>query len=128
MADPFESAWLKWGWAVVDADALARETRAMASKGNVQVPIGLRSEYDAKCRCIVVTVASFENPFPKHWGLLLGNTVHNFRSALDHVAWALYKRAKTPNLPAKREDFVYFPIADSTSRERGTSTVTFFGW
>ena len=45
---------------------------------------------------------------PGEWGLLIGETLHAFRDALDHVAWQFVQAGSTPN-PPKPED-VFFPI------------------
>jgi hypothetical protein len=73
----------------------------------------MTKEYDAKRHCIVITAGPGEVPtvFPITWGLLLGDIVHNYRSSLDHVAWALYKRGRTPSLTKWQEQGIYFPIA-----------------
>jgi hypothetical protein len=107
---PFDSAWLKWARGVVNANALAGQVNALASQPHYRLPLLVRHEYNAKCHCIIVSVVEVENPFPDSWALLLGDVVQNFRSALDHIAWALYKRGRTPNVGEKRERRVYFPI------------------
>ncbi len=112
MDDPFESAWQKWAWAVVNANALGRDINAFAAQANLKMPMRLMKEYDAKRHCIVLSIDKVENPFPAEWGLGLGDAVHNFRSAVDHVAWALYKRGATPNLRDSLERNVSFPISD----------------
>jgi hypothetical protein len=117
VADVFESAWLKWAWGVVDANVLADNVNTFASQPEFQMPILMRQDYDARRHCIVVTVADVAKPlFPPLWGLLLGAAVYNFRCALDHVAWTLYKRGRTPNLSPGRERQVYFPISDSRAK------------
>jgi hypothetical protein len=112
MTDPFESAWLKWAWAVVNANVLADNINTLASQPNLQVPIIMRQEYNAERHCIVLSVHEIGDIFPPHWGLLLGDVVHNFRSALDHIAWALYKRGNASNLRPGQEARIYFPIYD----------------
>ena len=112
MDDPFESAWLKWAWAVVDTNVLADNVNLFAHQPERQIPVILRQDYDAKRHCIALSLESIDNQFPPHWGLLLGSIVYNLRCALDHIAWALYKRGNTPNLSEKREAFIYFPIYD----------------
>jgi hypothetical protein len=107
---PFDSAWLKWAWAVVNANVLGDNINAFAAQPNLKMPVRLAHEYDAKRHCIIVRVDEVANPFPPLWGLLLGDAVHNFRSSLDHLAWALYKRGRTPNLSRKKERDVQFPI------------------
>jgi hypothetical protein len=92
-------------------DVLGDNVDTLAKDPNLKLGISLAQEYHPKRHCIVVSVHEIDDPFfPRLWGLLLGDTVHNFRSALDHLAWALYKRGRTPNLSAKRERNVYFPI------------------
>ncbi len=42
---------------------------------------------------------------------MLGDVIHNYRDCLDHVAWELYKRGRTPTRTETQEGFIYFPIA-----------------
>jgi hypothetical protein len=42
--------------------------------------------------------------------VLLDETAHGFPVLLGHLAWALYKRGRTPNLSAPLERQVAFPI------------------
>jgi hypothetical protein len=64
----------------------------------------LATYYDAKRHCGVLIVAEGTDPFPVLGGVLLGDAVHEYRCCLDHVAWALYKRGSTPDLPERRSD------------------------
>jgi hypothetical protein len=116
MADPFESAWLKWAGGVINAQVLGENVNAFASQPNLHIPVTMRQEYDAKSHCIVLSVEEIANPFPPLWGVLLGDVVHDLRSALDHLAWTLYKRGNTPNLSDKLERHVLFPISDDRVR------------
>lgn len=122
MDDPFDSAWLKWAQAVVNAEVLERSINDLAGQGELQMRLGLMQEYDAKRHCIILTVGPRETPavFPIHLGLLLGDIVHNYRSSLDHLAWALYKRGRTPKLSEKLERLVYFPLADTRLKFNGS--------
>lgn len=116
MDDPFDSAWLKWAWGVVDAKVLEDQINTLRGQHDADLPRPMvyGHEYHPKRHCIIVTLEAIEGElFPKFWGALLGNLVNNFRSALDHVAWAIYKRGHTPNLPDWREGKVYFPISDT---------------
>jgi hypothetical protein len=47
---------------------------------------------------------------PPEWSLILGDALVNFRGALDHLAWELVRRGKTPN-PTQPKN-VAFPICD----------------
>jgi hypothetical protein len=113
MADPFRSPWLKWAQAVVNAEVLQDSINGLGKLDQLQISLGMTQEYYAKRHCIIITAGPENVPpiFPARWGLLLGDIVHNYRASLDHLAWALYKRGRTPNLPAPQERGVYFPIA-----------------
>jgi hypothetical protein len=121
MDDLFESAWLKWAQAVINAKVLEDNINELARQGALNVSFGMTQEYDPKRRCIVLRVGPGGVPriLPIHWGLLLGDIVHNYRSSLDHLAWALYKRGRTPSLSKWQEQGVYFPIA--TTRDQFNS-------
>jgi hypothetical protein len=116
MDDLFESAWFKFAWAVINGERLKEDINAFAVDANAQAQIRLDQHYDPKRHCIVLSIAEFLRPFPKKWGLLLGDTVHNYRSALDHLAWALVKRGRTPILTPHQESGVYFPISDTREK------------
>jgi hypothetical protein len=114
VADPFDSAWLKWAWGVVNAQTLQDNIRTLALQPNRQVYIPRSQHYDPKRHCIVVVADDVRDPFPEHWGLLLGDAVHDFRSCLDHIAWALVCGGKTPpdTLKPGHRKKIYFPIYD----------------
>lgn len=67
MDDLFESAWLKWAWAVVDADLLQREMVAFSKQPNLQVEAALEQRYYPRRHCIVMYCTADINPFPVHW-------------------------------------------------------------
>jgi hypothetical protein len=110
LQEPFESAWLKWGMAGMNAFVLRDNVTEFASRPNLAMEVQLAQYYDASRRCIVLLIDDVKDPFPILWGLLLGDVVHNYRSSLDHLAWALYKRGQTPNLSEAQERRIYFPI------------------
>ena len=109
-ADPFESAWLKWAMAVMNGKVLQDNLNAFASEPEVKMHTQLATYYDAKRHCVVLVVVEATDPFPVLWGVLLGDVAHDFRCSLDHLAWALYKRGRTPKLTAAKESQVSFPI------------------
>src|SRR5436305_1101517 len=51
-------------------------------------------------------------PVPTRWGLILGDIANNYRSAIDHLAWALVSRGRTPPavLTDDQRSAVQFPI------------------
>jgi hypothetical protein len=109
MADPFESAWLKWAQGVGNGEVLLDNILTLAEQPNLKMETWFGQQYDAQRHCIRL-IARVTNPFPAHWGPMLGDVIHNYRSCLDHLAWALHKRGRTPNLTEKQERAVYFPI------------------
>jgi hypothetical protein len=114
MVDPdplFESAWLKWGRAVVHAQALKADLDATTSDATRQPTFAVEAEYQPKRHGFAVVVTDID-PMPPTWGLLLGDIANNLRSALDQTAWAIVTRGRTPpgTLSKKAQRRVYFPI------------------
>jgi hypothetical protein len=109
----FESAWLKWSWAVAHAYELESRIVTWRDHPDRKRGVDLRKQYDAKRHRIDVTVNSVE-PLPLEWGLVLGDVAHNYRSCLDHIAWALVQRGRTPpdRLTRWQRGKVCFPIVD----------------
>jgi hypothetical protein len=99
---PFDSAWLKWAWASLKAEALEGEITAFTDDLGGNPFLRVRTEYQPKRHAFAVIITGVI-PLPDHWGLLLGDVAHNFRSSLDHVAWEIVSRGSTPpgTLPDK---------------------------
>lgn len=83
------SSWAKLERAKTHVDQLRAEI-AEAGNGDPK-SIPLRREYDAEDRAVVYRVEHVIEVRP-HWSLLVGDAAHNFRSALDHLAWQLAVR------------------------------------
>jgi hypothetical protein len=116
--DPlFDSAWAKWAQGVRHAHALGDDIDAFHSKRNRAPILEAKTKYDAKRHGFVITAVNVE-PVPPLWSLILGDAANNFRSALDHLAWALVSRGHTPPhvLNDRQEKSVYFPIYEDRSR------------
>lgn len=96
--------------ASTNASVLADNVEVFASDQELKMHSRLATYYDARRHCVVLVVAEATDPFPVLWGVLLGEVAYHFRCCLDHVAWALYKRGRTPNLSERRERDVSFPI------------------
>lgn len=107
MDDPFDSAWLKWGRAVVHAQALDRELSREIQKFQTQRPYTTRTEYDPKRHCVRV----LGEPFSPVLGLLIGDAASNFRASLDHLAWAVVNTRGRRPIEPKEESKIYFPVA-----------------
>jgi hypothetical protein len=84
-----------------------------AANPKLKMPISIWSEYDAKRHCLIYTAVAVGDPFPPYWGVMLGNVVHNYRCCLDHIAWVIYKRGRTPCVGEEREKKIYFPVTSS---------------
>ena len=113
MADPFDSAWLKWGWGVIEAEALKTDIDAFTEHIRADGLGTTRCEYQPKYHRFAVILDSIHFvEFPQRWGLRLGNVVQNYRSALDHIAWTLVDQGKTPppTLTDRQQRSVLFPI------------------
>jgi hypothetical protein len=117
MADPFDSAWLKWGWAGIQTRALEADIDAFLGdpKRNTGVEVGKR--YDPRRHGIVFYVVD-RGRFPDGWGLRLGDVIHSYRSCLDQIAWAVVSRGKQPpsTLTEKQQRRIYFPVYGKRER------------
>lgn len=74
---------------------------------------------DASGLCLVRISAEPNFPVVR-WGLMIGDVVHNLRSALDHLAWQIaHENGKSPGNPRQ----VQFPIADTATAFRSSSAL-----
>lgn len=83
----------KLAWAKKHIEALDGELDAFFDKK----PVAARVEIDRKGQRILI-YGELKAPKPPHWPLMIGDAVHNLRSALDHVVWAF----STRNMAVKR--------------------------
>lgn len=120
--DPlFDSAWLKWGRAVVHAQELAADVVKVLASGADGPHFDIACKYEPRRHGFAVTNTGID-PMPPTWGLLVGDVANNLRSALDHVAWALVTRGRTPPSMLKKgaQKKVYFPIAQTRKGFNGS--------
>jgi len=75
-------------------------------------PFDFRLEDDVQPNRIVVVVAELVRPNPLR-SYILGDALHNFRSALDHVAWQVTQHGTALPLKASQESKVQFPICSA---------------
>jgi hypothetical protein len=117
--DPlFDSAWLKWAWAVTHADALEAD---IASFDPNQPPfVTARAEYQAHRHGFSVIIETLPE-LPAIWSLRLGDIASCYRCALDHLAWAIVSRGNSPPvmLSKKKQRGVHFPIAPGNDEFNG---------
>ncbi len=111
----FDSAWSKWWWAFRHAEAFEADVHRLAGDPNRQQVMTTRTEYHPKRHAFVVLVDSISE-FPPEWGLRLGDIAFNYRCALDHLAWAIVSRGKTPpsTLTDRQQRRVFLPITRSS--------------
>jgi hypothetical protein len=69
--------------------------------------VGFAYGVDAAAGLISVTLQADSEP-PMLLGAIVGDVLHNLRSALDSIAWETCQRA---GVPPEREKYVYFPVA-----------------
>jgi hypothetical protein len=112
----FDSCWWKWQRAGVHMNEL---------QGTLPIPgqftpdtqpfldRAIETEYDAKRHCVTFRWGEMR-PMPTVWATILGDIVHNFSSALDHLAWVLVHRGKyAGNFNKGEENGIYFPYSDT---------------
>ncbi len=116
--DPlFDSAWLKWGRAVVHMQTLHADLDTFGPDGGREPTLAVRTEYHPKRHGFGVYISDID-PMPPTWGLILGDVANNLRSALDQLAWALVTRGRTPppTLTERQRRGIYFPISDQRDK------------
>jgi len=125
-SDPlFDSAWLKWGRAVVHTHALNADIETFGPDGGREPTFSVRAEYQPKRHGFAIIIDDID-ALPPTWGLILGDVANNLRSALDQLAWALVTRGRTPPhaLTTKQQRNVYYPTRarDRYSTRRSQAT------
>jgi hypothetical protein len=108
MAGELHEARAKLGRAREHADRLSEEGLALHGPDLPQ-PITCTTTFNADENCFDVSIASVREP-PPRLALILGDALHNFRAALDHVAWRLAGHARRGAPPRSR---ARFPIVNS---------------
>lgn len=119
--DPlFDSAWLKWGQGVLHAQTLEADVDVWRTHTHADPVLGSAAEYHAERHGFGV-YATDVAPMPVRWGLLIGDIANAFRCSLDHLAWALVIRGKTPpcNLTRRQRKAVFFPILGTRTEFNG---------
>ncbi|MCL4369267.1 MAG: hypothetical protein M1337_08930 [Actinobacteria bacterium] len=106
MSDPLESAKLKLAWAAHDLELL--ETDSTAFYAQKPGPFAVDREVEGLYHVLRHRVV--REPPLDLWSLIIGDVVHNARSALDHLAWQLAER-HSPDRP-QPDRLTMFPIFD----------------
>jgi hypothetical protein len=108
MAGELDEARAKLGRAREHADRLSEEGLALHGPDLPQ-PITWTTTFNADENCFDVSIAAVRES-PRRLGLILGDAIQNFRSALDHVAWRLAEHGRQRATPRSR---ARFPIVNS---------------
>ncbi|MBS1861751.1 MAG: hypothetical protein JSS68_08565 [Actinobacteria bacterium] len=85
----------KLDWAIQKLETLDTESKAFLETQ----PLRAVSEFDDEAGCHIIRLRSNAGPYARglHMGLMVGDVVHNARSALDHAAWLLACRSNPVN-------------------------------
>lgn len=114
----FDSAWRKWYWAGLHAKAYEANLERFATQTESPPVLTIRAEYHPKRHAFAVIVDSI-TPLPVWVGLQLGDVANNYRSALDHLAWALAQRGTAwASLTDGKKNRIYFPICGTAEQFR----------
>jgi hypothetical protein len=128
--DPlFQSAWLKWAQAAHHMETLKTDFDGNPIvQGKVDPLVATRTDYEPRRHGFAI-YATDVLPVPDHWSLILGDIAHNLRSALDHLAWALVTRGKTPPSSLKKNQAhdVGFSISRTRAAFNNSLTATLPG-
>jgi hypothetical protein len=85
-----------------------------------RIPMRLEYEPDTGYH-VYRAAAGLSEATIRQWGLIIGDAVHNFRSALDHLVWQLacYRTggANLPGVPVSESRRVQFPIDNRRPHE-----------
>lgn len=113
MSDALRSSWLKLDRAKAHVDDLRAEVME-ATEGHPE-RVGLGRRYDSDHQAVLVYVKSLPE-IRNSYGILVGDAIHNFRCALDHLWWALAVRNLGREPTEDEAKDIQFPIL---SGERG---------
>ena len=99
---------MEWPWRVKlkQADLHLQRYAEAASRYLHEANVHLEYRKDPDAGTIDVVLRADSTP-PGLLGAIIGDVMHNLRSALDSIAWASCQNA---GVPAEREHLVYFPI------------------
>ncbi|MGH2934891.1 MAG: hypothetical protein ACRDL2_10330 [Gaiellaceae bacterium] len=124
MDELFDSAWMKWGWAIVETERLKADIHAWTEDADVQRLMTTRCEYRPNRHGCVLIVNSMPPLWPQI-ALRLSIVAHSYRSALDNFAWTLVSRGHTPpdSLTRREQRAISFPICDERDGPTGFNTL-----
>ncbi len=110
MNTPLEGCWAKIKRADMHLSFLNERVKSLIVDGG---PYKIRAEPDTKTGEIVIYGEAFGEPDVHEWGAIIGDVVHNLRSALDHLVWQLTLaegHVPPPSLKGSAWKDIRFPI------------------
>src|SRR5947208_2801295 len=114
-SSPLQSSWSKFHWAQKHLGAVNAALQRSFDPQTHSVSVKVEVKVTADTAVAIARVGSV--PIVRDdCGLTLGDTLQNFRAALDHLAWDLVKIGAIPN--PKRPQDIYFPMAKNFSNWR----------
>jgi hypothetical protein len=75
-------------------------------------PYRIVAKFDRQASAFTFWAEVIKPPNPR-WGLIIGDIAHNYRSALDHLAWQLALKHSAPDDPSRSAQW---PITDSLDK------------
>jgi hypothetical protein len=107
----FASAWLKWGRAIIHAEALKADLDTFRADPEADPVLLSRVDYEPERDGFSIRPTTIDM-MPARWSVLLGDIAHNYRASLDHIAWAVVSRGTKPpaTLSKGQRRAVAFPI------------------
>lgn len=113
--DPLESAWKKYNWASNHMKAVDAATSRSLDPNLHAITLNAQVEQDGTKLVAVIRIATLP-PLRADLGLAVGDVIHNLRSALDHVAWALVQEVgRGKRLTDWQKRKVQFPMISKAS-------------
>jgi hypothetical protein len=100
MIKPLDGIWQKYNWALTQTQKLRDYFESIQEADGYTIQF----KYDPKCKKYVFRTRDIVEVDPATF-VAIGNIIHNLRSALDNVAWAL--ASQNSSHPS---DFTAFPI------------------
>jgi hypothetical protein len=107
-----DGCWAKFDRAKEHVETI--RTRVLDALGEDPVPIPLTRRYNSNTRCVVYAIGSVPKA-PEGLGVVVGDAIHNFRSALDHLWWQLAIRNLREEPTDREAPDIQFPILSDPS-------------
>jgi len=116
--DPlFDDAWVKFQWAAAQGEMLKRGVER-ANELDVEPGLVAEQEFHPEFHGFSIYITAVPAN-PTAWGLLLGDVIHAYRSALDYAAWAAVQRGSQPptTLTEVQRRKVAFPCCETSWKD-----------